>query len=124
MMFTHERFKVMGAFYPSAMAQDTDADTAEAYHNAVARMADVIADEADEYPHVNELVWEELDSSAWILYTDKSIDVLRYANNDPDEWKHLVGDGDSWQEVIQAMAYKAMEHDLYDELRTREGVEL
>lgn len=114
----------MGALVLHAMvAQDRDR-TRRDYRESIETMADAIEREADDYDDVYEAVWESLDASSWIIYTDRSLAALRFADNEPTEWKHLVADGDSWQEVIQAMAYRAMESDLIAELREREGVDL
>ena len=107
------------------MATQDDPTRAD-YRDSIEQMADVVADQLADDPdaHPSDLIWEALDGSRWVIYTHESMAALEYAGNDPAEWKHLVGDDDSWHQVIQAMAYKAMEADLYDELREREGVDL
>jgi hypothetical protein len=100
-----------------------DKPTRQDYRNSIETMADVIEDEYDMgYDELSEMVWENVDSSSWVIYTDKNILALEYGNNQPEEWKHLVGDNSSWQEVVQAMAFRVVEQDLYDELQRRDVV--
>lgn len=103
-----------------------DDPTRRDYRESIETMADVIEDQLADDPdaHPSDLVWEQVDSSAWIIYTSRNLKVLEFSTNEPGEWKHLVGDGDSYQEVLQAMAYATMDADLWDELRERDEVSL
>jgi len=94
----------------------------EAYYQHVEVCVDVIQDVLRDDPgaEISELVWEQVDSSEYIIYYDKNLKVLRYSTNEPGEWKHLVSDSDSWREVIQALAYATMEQDLWEEVRNRD----
>ena len=93
------------------------------YRDVIETMADAIEHAIEEYPEdyddLSELVFEEVDSSQYIIYTHHNLDVLKHADTQPDEWKHLVEDGAGYQEVLQAMAFEAMRYDLYDELNDR-----
>lgn len=90
------------------------------YYDAVETCVDVIENRLEEGGELSELVWQELDSSEYIMYYSKNMVVLQESTNDPGEWKHLVSDSDSWQDVIQALAYSTMEQDLWDEIRDRD----
>lgn len=92
------------------------------YRERITTMADVIEDRLDEDPdaEVAELVWEEVDSSRIAIYTHEGLQALRHSDEGPQEWKHLVEDGASWQKVVQALAFDAARNDLWDELNRRE----
>lgn len=93
------------------------------YRDIIEVMADVLEDRYEEgHTGLVELVDEEVDSSQLVIYTSKSLDVLRLSDNGPGEWHHLVDDESDWQQVISTMAYTSLRADLWDELNRR-GVE-
>lgn len=98
-----------------------DIPEAEKYHNAVNTIADEIEEscEVEDVAYPSEYVHEFVDGSEWTHKTDKALTTLQTSQNGPQEWKHLVADGDSWQEVITAMAYDAMRNDVSEELQDR-----
>lgn len=102
------------------VAQTEDLDR-EAYREHVDVLADSIEEDVDEYDRdIHDMIWEEVDGSGWIIYTNRALKVLEYASNEPQEWKDLVGDDESsWQKVISTMAFTALRWDLLDELERR-----
>jgi len=98
--------------------------TREDYRDSIELMADEIEDNLGEYADISNAVFEQVDSSRWVFITSKAMKALEYADNDPEAWRGFVGPHETWQEVIQAMAFTAVRGDLYDELRDREGVDL
>lgn len=107
--------------HPTATPDGGTSDREE-YYESIEMAADVIEQRLEDDPAAEaiDLVWREVDSSEWIIYYDKNMTVLQVSDNEPNEWKHLVSDTDNYREVLQAMAYKTMEQDLYDELRERD----
>jgi len=112
------------------MTDDTDNDGIDSYADYRERinlMADVIEDvlddelTEDEDPDdlLNELVFEQVDSSRMCFVTSESLAALKHSDNGPTEWKHLDSDGDSWQQVITAMAFDAVRADLWEKLYQR-----
>lgn len=99
----------------------TAAERAE-YYGHVQVCVDVIEErlEADNGEDIANLVWQEVDSSQYIIYYSNNLLILEISENEPEEWKHLVGDTDSWRDVIQAMAYKVLEQDIWDEIHDRD----
>ena len=89
------------------------------YRDSIKMICDVIENRVEEQNHISALVSQEVDNSQWIIYYSKNLDVLQLSSNEPEEFKHLIADDSSWREVIQAMAYRVMEQDVYDELRER-----
>lgn len=66
-------------------------------------------------------IHEEVDSSAWIIYTQNNEDVLNQTDNYPDERDvaclldpEMAAD---WQYVRMICAYEAMRGDLYEEVK-------
>jgi len=91
------------------------------YYDSVELAVDCIEERLNDDSEVlPELVWEELDSSEYIIYYSKNMIVLQESDNEPGEWKHLVGDDAGWRDVIQTLAYSTMEQDLWDEIRERD----
>lgn len=85
--------------------------------------ADVIADEYDpDTDELSEWVFREADTFVAGASVDDCLALLEQSSNGPEEWCHFVGDGDSWREVIRAMAFSAFRVDLWRELRDR-GIE-
>lgn len=101
---------------------DPDLDSTEEYFSRIEMMADGIEEEMEADPdyELNEAVWETVDSSRMVIYTHECINVLKYAQSQPEEWNHFVADGDSWQEVVQAMAFDIVRNDLWTEIRRRD----
>lgn len=91
----------------------------EKYYEHIDTICDVVENRANERDQIAELVWNEVDSSEYIIYYSKNLDVLQISDNEPEEFQHLIDDDSSWREVIQMMAYKVMEQDVYDQLRAR-----
>jgi len=94
----------------------------EEYFEHVEFCVDVIEERLEEDPQaeISELIWEELDSSQYLIYYGYNLHVLNHSNNEPGEWKHLVSDSDGFREVIHALAYATMEQDLWEEVRNRD----
>lgn len=90
------------------------------YQRRLDVMADIIEDRYEDTDDLHDLIFEEVDSSSMVLYTSEALDVLRVADSEPQEWQHMVGDGASWQQVIQTMAFTALRADLYEKLRRRD----
>lgn len=100
----------------------TDVDTeAQSYYDHIELMCDIIEDRVEEGDYdLPDLVWQEVDNSQYVIYNSKNLDALQISQSDPDEFNHLISDGDSWREVIQVMAYKVVEQDVWNELRDRD----
>jgi len=103
-----------------------ETEQCEYYYDSIETIVDEIEREVEDLPEAEqhgvlvERVWESVDSSEFIIYFSHNIPVLNVSDKEPDEWKHLVADGDGYREVIQAMAYKVMEQDVWDEIRERD----
>lgn len=83
-------------------------------------MADIVEEKIAEGRDPHDAVWEEVDSSWWVIYNHANLEAIKFAREEPDEWKHLVSDDASFWEIVQAYAYKSVENELYDELRKRD----
>jgi len=92
------------------------------YWMAIETMAGVVEEELkrDDIVEAADLVFESVDSSEYVMYYDKNLDALQYSDNEPVEFKHLFSDGDSWREVIQAMAFQVVKYDVYQKLQERD----
>jgi hypothetical protein len=92
------------------------------YRERLEMMADVIEDRLDDDPEleITELVFEEVDSCHMVIYTHDALNALRFCDEGPSEWKHLVAETDSWQKVIMALAFDAVRNDLWAELNRRD----
>lgn len=90
------------------------------YRNEIESIAENVLDIEEQYPDdysdISEIIWEEVDSHQWVIYNSYNLDVLKHADNEPEEWKHLVSDDDDWRKVLSVMAYKAMENDVWEEV--------
>lgn len=65
----------------------------------------------------HEAVWQSVDGSAWVIYTYRNLDVLRFTEND-DAYEDF-GDlptGEGAYRVYQLLAFCAMKADVEDEL--------
>lgn len=100
----------------------TSREQQQEYYESVNFAVDEIEERLSEDPdaEISELVWQEIDSSEYIMYYSKNLKVLNHSTSEPGEWKHLVADDDGYREVLQAMAYKTMEQDIWDEIRERD----
>jgi len=98
----------------------------EYYYDLIEIIVDEIENEIEDLPEAEqhdvlvERVWESVDGSEFIIYYSYNLPVLNISDNEPHEWKHLVYDGSGYKEVLQAMAYKVMEQDVWDEIRDRD----
>lgn len=101
-----------------------DIESYSDYRDRINTMADVIEEALEDDPdlYLSELVFEEVDSSRIAMFTHEAIAALKHSDSEPEEWKHLVADDDSWQDVIRAMAFDMARIDLWEELHDR-GVE-
>lgn len=109
------------------MAQSSASDemTYGDYREEIEFIADMIEERHSEDPvafEESEAVHEEVDSHQWIIYTAYHLDILQHSDEEPQEWKHLVADGDSWRDVIQALAFDAMRNDVWEDLDDRRSV--
>lgn len=103
------------------MAEQDATNTFAEYRSAIKAAADDVETGVREHgEHVAEAISESADGSYWVMNTNAALKTLEYAENQPDEWKHLVGDDASWQEVVMVMAYTCFEMDVYDELNRRD----
>lgn len=95
--------------------------TRQDYREAVSVHAEGVINSVEEWgQELSEAVWEEIDGSSWIIYNHKAAKVANeFSDSTPDEWKHLVDEDASFQEITQAYAYKCMEQDLYEELESQ-----
>jgi len=96
-----------------------DSLTQDKYREVIETQAEIAIDHAEDGDPLEELVWEGVDSSQYIVYTQHHLDILRYSEVGPQEWKQMVSDGDSWKEVIQTMVFDAMYNDVWKEVRRR-----
>ena len=95
--------------------------THDEYRTAVEAAADGVIEAVENYDaEVADAVFEETDSTQWVIYTDKNLKVLQFSSHQPQEWKHLVANGDSWQQVVQAMAFDVFRQDVWGELDRRD----
>jgi len=95
----------------------TDELTKAEYDQHVTDMAQFALNRVDEYDQeLADAVFEEVDSSQYVIYTSYHTDVLDHSDEGPQEWKHFVSDGDSWREVLQAMAFDALRSDVWAEV--------
>jgi hypothetical protein len=92
----------------------------EEYRERVDMLAGVIVEEYDEAddPDVHGLVHQSVDSSRLITHTPAI--TLRYYDNEPDQFRHLIDDGDNFRRHLQALAFAALRSDVYEELRKRD----
>lgn len=89
------------------------------YRNEVEALAEDAVRSLEEYPDtyadISEVVWELVDGHEWIIHYSYNLDVLKNSIEGPtDHATYTEGKG-YWRDVIQAMAYRAMENDVYFE---------
>jgi hypothetical protein len=84
------------------------------YRDRVKTMAEMAVKHSEEYDQeLADAVFEEVDSSQLVIYNSYHTDVLDHSDEGPQEWNHFVSDGDTWREVIQAMAFDALRNDVW-----------
>jgi hypothetical protein len=84
------------------------------YRDRVTLMAEMAVEHSEERDQeLAEAVFEEVDSSQLVIYTSHHTDVLDHSDEGPQEWNHFVSDGDSWRDVLQAMAFDALRNDVW-----------
>jgi len=83
------------------------------YRNEIEALADYVEEREGER---SELVRTEVDNHQWIIYNSYHLDVLQNTDDGPHGWDMYVPSPDSWREVIEAMAFKAIMNDLHAEL--------
>lgn len=107
--------------HPTTTMTEEQSERAK-YWESINTMADVVENriENEEIDDLHNVIWEQYEGSEYVIYTSKNLKALQYSNNRPDEFIHLIDDSSSYQEVLQAMAYKVIEADLYDELHDRD----
>lgn len=99
---------------------DPDLDSTEEYFRRIEMMADSVEEGVDTFDqNVADAVWEEVDASRMVIYTHECLAVLHYAQTQPEEWRHLAGDSDEWEKIIQAMAFDIIRNDLWEEVHRR-----
>lgn len=74
------------------------------------------ADEGD----LSELVFEAADSDRIIMFYSNNLKVLDHSENEPEEWKHMVGEDEGYRRVLQIMAFDVFRQDLWEELDRRD----
>ena len=96
----------------------TDISTKAKYYDYVNFTVECIINEYQEYPdsEITDLVFESVDSSDIIIYYNYNMDILQNSNELPTEWKHMVDKSDSWQKVIQVMAFDVFRQDVWNKL--------
>lgn len=100
----------------------TDISTKAKYYDYVDHTVHCILTEKGNYPEseISELVFESVDSANIIIYTNYHMDILQNSNQEPQEWKHMVSENDSWQKVIQAMAFDVFRQDVWNKLHEKD----
>jgi hypothetical protein len=87
------------------------------YDDIVQMHAEQCVKESNDDDELSDIVFESVESSEITFKTNLALDALRHSHNGPQEWQHLVRDGDSWQEVVRALAFDAVRTDVWDEIR-------
>lgn len=102
--------------------QAKEIETRKDYQQYINETVEIILGEYEfeDNSELNEIVFETVDGSQLIIYTDYNLTVLENSYNEPEEWKHLVDESDSYREVIQAMAFDVFRQDLWEEIRNRD----
>ena len=100
----------------------SEINSAADYYDEVEFLVDCIVEEYEEYPEqeLTGIVVETIDSSQMVIYNTYHLDILQYSRNEPEEWKHLVGENDGYKAVIQAMAFDVLRIDVWEELNDRD----
>lgn len=106
------------------MARETETD----YFDSVQSIVDDILSDLDvktqeqfedKRSDVEERIWQDVDSSAWIIYTSDNLDVLRYTNNKDAYSDHGIelNTSDGFDGIAQQVAFMAMYQDALDTLQ-------
>lgn len=100
---------------------DTDISTREKYYDYVNFTVECIINEYKDYPEseISELVFSHVDNAKIIMYYSYNMDILQNSYNDPEEWKHFVGENENYKEVIQAMAFDVFRQDVWEKLNDK-----
>jgi len=83
------------------------------YRDTVESLAEHAINQHNEGQPLADAVFEQVDSSQLVIYSSNHTDVLDLSDEGPQEWNHFVSDGDSWREVLQAMAFDALRNDVW-----------
>lgn len=94
----------------------------EEYRDYVENAVDALVDEVENYDdyELQEAVFDTVDSNWLIIYYSNNLDVLRFSDNDPMEWRHMVDSNADYREVIQTMAFDVLRQDVWDEIDRRD----
>lgn len=97
-------------------AYDPDIDSRQAYSDFIDTCVEQATIGITEYDQPrSEAVFESVDGTGPTIYWYEALGALRYSGG-PEEWQHLVGDDDSWMQVLTAMAFDAIRMDVYEQL--------
>lgn len=94
-------------------------DSYQEYRRRIELKVDGIEEELEHYDELHQAVFESVDGSRMVIYTHEAINVLKHSQTQPGEWKHLVGEDDSWQKIIQALAFDIVRQDVWKAIRDR-----
>lgn len=87
------------------------------YNERIQILAEECIEEANEEGvELSGVVFDAVDASRMVFVTDRALEALQHSHNGPQEWQHLVADGDSWQEAISALAFDAVRTDVFAEI--------
>lgn len=99
-----------------------DVNNRSEYLQYVSEIVDILESEYDlsndNNPHST--IHHMIDSDRMVMYFSNYMTVLQYSPNEPQEWKHLVGESDQWREVMQTMAYDVFRQDVWEEINSRD----
>ncbi len=99
-----------------AYGKMSDQEKREDYWDSVKTTAEIaLREKKEEDRPLRESVWEGVDSSQWIIYTSRNLDVLRLGESEPIA-DHLWQDADNWREAIQGMAFDVMKQDVMEKV--------
>lgn len=87
------------------------------YDERIRVLAEECIEEANgDAADISGVVFDAVDASRMVFVTDRALEALQHSHAGPQEWQHLVADGDSWQEVISALAFDAVRTDVFAEI--------
>ena len=101
--------------------------TQQEYKNEVEATAETVIDIYNEYKEdyalIHEVIHEEIDNHQWIIYNAYHLDILKYADNEPEGWYIYVSDENmsDYRNVLQAMAYVSLQLDVTDKVSELHG---
>lgn len=98
----------------------TDSD-GRTYGERISAMVGGIAEEASDFPESDfqQIVNQTIDSSRLVTQKSEALFALESSDHRPEEWKHLVSEGDTHGQVITAMAYDVVRQDVWIEIKER-----